>query len=202
MLRFALKFYSFFQIPHMTKIERDKIKAILSDIENPCIFEYGSGYSTLYFAKFLRKKNKKFMMYSVDSSIDWHKRVKKLIDRNHLGESVKTFYEGNEQDYAHYLKRFSRKFDFILVDGRFRRRCLEVVAHCLADGGVVFLHDAERPYYHEPLGLFKEAAFFESGKYYPFEKTEYKYWIGSNRPLPGKSHGFQPQEKLRLVSDS
>lgn len=199
MLRLVLKFYSWFRIPHMTKIERDKIKEILSLIENPCIFEYGSGYSTLYFAKFLRRKKRKFMMYSVDSSIDWHERVKKLIERNHLSECVKTFYEGNEQEYAVYVKRFSRKFDFILVDGRFRRRCLEVASQYLTDGGVAFLHDAERPYYHEPLALFKEAAFFESGKYYPFEKTEYKYWIGSNRYSAQKGFSLPPEEKLRPV---
>ncbi len=48
----------------------------------------------------------------------------------------------------------SGPYDLIFVDGRWRRRCLIAAAELLAPGGVVILHDAQRQYYHEPLGLY------------------------------------------------
>lgn len=40
------------------------------------------------------------------------------------------------------------KYDVVLVDGRFRRRCLIAAVDLLRDKGVVILHDAWREYYH------------------------------------------------------
>ena len=39
------------------------------------------------------------------------------------------------------------KYDLIFVDGRRRVECLKVAGACLADGGVIVLHDGERDYY-------------------------------------------------------
>jgi predicted O-methyltransferase YrrM len=64
------------------------------------------------------------------------------------------YLEGHEADrqanldaYVDYPVARGLKFDFILVDGRKRRRCLLTAAQCLRPNGVVVLHDAYRTYY-------------------------------------------------------
>ena len=50
-------------------------------------------------------------------------------------------------DYVNYPATLGTPFDFILVDGRKRRRCLLAAADLLAPGGLAMLHDAYRTYY-------------------------------------------------------
>lgn len=72
-----------------------------------------------------------------------------------------------------------KKFDFIFVDGRFRRRALKVAREAINPEGVVFLHDADREYYYSALKDFPYSAFLSGGRYSPFEKNENLIWVGS-----------------------
>lgn len=55
------------------------------------------------------------------------------------------------------------QFDVMIIDGRFRRRCLLVAKEVLAKGGVVFLHDAQKPRYHLSLPEFSRSKFITTG---------------------------------------
>lgn len=50
-------------------------------------------------------------------------------------------------DYVNSIGLFDSPFDFVLVDGRKRNQCLFAASQRLSDHGIVFLHDAWRPYY-------------------------------------------------------
>lgn len=64
-------------------------------------------------------------------------------------------------------------FDVLLVDGRYRRRCLLHAATQMAPGGVTVLHDAWRTYYQCAFAAF------------PYQqRIGEELWIGSQSPMP------------------
>jgi SAM-dependent methyltransferase len=77
----------------------------------------------------------------------------------------------NMDAYVDLPSRLGRKFDFIFVDGRKRRRCLLEAARLLKPGGVAVLHDAYRPYY--------QCAFMQFAAQQPIGEI---LWIGSAEP--------------------
>ena len=182
------------RLPLMTPKERSIYKDMLLGLSSrqPLdIFEYGTGYSTLYFAQFLMSQGIRFHIHSVDHNRDWHLNIKRLLHQEGF-DSVVTLHlsefhprgifppeSSHELEYIRMPQIMAASFDLIVVDGRFRRRCMEVAAGCLKRQGKVFLHDAERDFYHSALGIFKCGQFIDGGKFYPFEPRQHKVWIGS-----------------------
>ncbi len=208
MFKLVMKSHRIFSLPAMTVAERKIYKKILLAIKVNTrlnIFEYGSGFSTIYTAKFLKKNNIPFHIYSIDNNLFWHNKVKHLVKIERLDDVVSLYLrefppfwekEGwewkvvpqcgkyapmgdKEHEYIKFPLSLGEKYDFVLIDGRFRRRCLKLIAQCLSEKGVVFLHDAHKAWYHEPLSLFKYSQMIDSGKYYPLEGREWKIWLGS-----------------------
>lgn len=204
----TLKLHSKINLPALTWLERKVYKEILTAFNHGRrleIFEYGTGFSTLYFAKFLKRKNIDFHFYSVDNNYEWHKKVTHTIKKNNLENNVTLFIcefppfwekagwdwekspepgqfapiAASESEYILKPKSLNKKFDLIVIDARFRRRCLEVAPECLNEEGIVFLHDAQKKQYHDPLSRFEYSAFIDSGPYFPFERRKYQCWIGS-----------------------
>lgn len=56
--------------------------------------------------------------------------------------------------YDAWPLQFDRVYDFIFVDGRRRAACLLHARDRLSKGGVVMLHDAERPQYAAAMRLY------------------------------------------------
>jgi|CXWL01.1.fsa_nt_gi predicted O-methyltransferase YrrM len=204
----ALVFHRLFKLPAMTKKEIAIYKKTLLSLYDGKllnIFEYGSGFSTVYFAKFLRKNNINFHIDAVDNHEGWYGRVKSLVERAGLQDQVtvhlhpfQPFWEkegwdwhvspplgkfapatNEEFNYVQKPLALGKKFNFILVDARFRRRCLEVAAQVLKKNGIVVLHDAERSHYHPTTKAYPYSQFVDSGHFYPFEKMDHRMWLGS-----------------------
>jgi len=177
------------------------------------IFEYGSGFSTIYFAKFLKRKKLHFHIHSVDNNPKWHVKIKQSVKTEGLNDDITLhlsefppFWEKEgwnwavlpkcgqfapkteaEFEYINTPLTIGTKFSFIAIDARFRRRCLEIAAECLTEKGIAFLHDAQKTKYHEPLSLYKYSMFIDSGRYFPFDKGNWKIWLGSlNNPSLSK----------------
>ncbi len=163
--------------------------------------------STLWLAGTLRKEGVEFELHSVDNHRGWHERVKaKVVDAGlsasvtlHLRE-FPPFWEkpgwswdgppacgefapsaGAEQEYVTLPETLGGNFDVILVDARFRRRCLETAHGCLGPMGIVALHDAQKAQYHEPLSGYKYGVMLSSGTYYPTDPGEWRMWFGSDQ---------------------
>jgi hypothetical protein len=118
------------------------------------VFEWGAGGSTKYFTEFLIANKITYDWTSAEFNKQWYKKVDAL---NLLNVNIKLFDVGNTQlkqrntnmdDYVGYPLTMNRLFDFIIVDGRKRRRCLINAAKVLSSNGCVILHDAQRKYYH------------------------------------------------------
>lgn len=135
--------------------------------------EYGSGRSTFYFAKKLKK------LVSIEHHADWYKRVQIQLNENGI-DNVDYFLipmeehtenhledlelldklDGSEprNSFANYYNKVNEYsdafFDFVLIDGRVRVHCgLNAIAK-LKSNGIFVLDNSERPRYaplHEAL---------------------------------------------------
>jgi hypothetical protein len=120
------------------------------------VLEWGSGGSTVHFPRFLREQGIAFTWNSVEHDDDWFRKVSGVVRGedavrvHHLPlRDLRPHGAAPESDrYVDFPEGIGRKFDVILVDGRFRRRCLLAAARWLREDGEVFLHDAHRKYYH------------------------------------------------------
>jgi|CXWL01.1.fsa_nt_gi hypothetical protein len=143
-------------------------RALLSLSGRPLrILEWGSGGSTVHFTKFLREHSIPYEWVSVEYNKGWAERVTaELAGDPHT--RVVLFDSGNNDilqpessmdEYVHYPKTLGQKFDFILVDGRKRRRCLLEARELVKPYGFVFLHDAQRAYYHSAFSAYPRGRF-------------------------------------------
>jgi hypothetical protein len=73
-------------------------------------------------------------------------------------------------DYVSLPGKTFEAIDLAIVDGRKRRRCLVEASKLLKNSGVVFLHDAYRPYYSCAFDAFRLG-----------ERIGDELWIGSHR---------------------
>lgn len=116
------------------------------------LFEYGSGGSTLYFAKRVNE------VISLEHDREWYNKVNAMLqDREVTNVELKyvppddSSDGSSELDYRSYVEAISRyedeSFDFILVDGRARSRALRKAFPKTKVGGHLMLDDSERDRY-------------------------------------------------------
>lgn len=114
------------------------------------LFEYGSGYSTFFYAD--RVKN----VITVEYDKDWYEFI-----RSGLPENVELIYQEKDidGDYCRVINTTDKKFDVIIIDGRDRVNCLKQGIQSLTPGGVILLDDSERDRYQEGIKYAKECGF-------------------------------------------
>jgi len=121
--------------PWMRHKEIDIIVELIKKKKPKYCLEWGAGYSTVYFPRFL---NDNALWISVEHDEKWANRIRYMIRR----PNIKIYYvppnnypwtdEYNDgtyadlKDYVDFPKKLGMKFDFILVDGRARKDCLFV----------------------------------------------------------------------------
>ena len=205
---FALKmrFYGLLGLPAQNKMERQLFKEILESFKGKKIriFEWGSGFSSIYFGRYLQKRGLPFEWHSIDNNKIWHEKVKAMAKGRDL-DSQMTFYleafppfwekpgwktlpvesgafapqSDQERAYIDFPARLHDKFDIVFIDARFRRRCLQTARTVVAADGVVIMHDAQKAHYHPGMELFPFRTFISSGTWYPLQSLKNKVWVGS-----------------------
>jgi len=172
---------------YMKYREIEIIEEILHNLKPQKCLEWGAGYSTLYFPRFLERRSE---WISIEHDYEWFNKIKILIKKQNV-ENVKIFYippdnllgiegiddvKGKHLDlrtYIEYPARF-KPFNFVLIDGRARKDCLTKAYDLITDLGVVILHDANRKRYHQPFHLYKHQILFED-----YRIDSGGLWIGS-----------------------
>ena len=101
--------------------------------KNVVLFEYGSGYSTLWF-------NKKCKIYGVEHDHKWFKKIQ--------GHGIKNllFYK-TKKGYINSIHKVKSNIDIVLVDGIYRNECLKE-AEAMIQKGMLILDDANRSEYN------------------------------------------------------
>jgi len=137
-------------IPWVTYSFIDFIKPRLT--KEMSIFEYGSGNSTLFYAKNVRR------VVSVEHDKAWHAKIVKQKAEN--AEMI--FCELDKAGlYSKKAASLDEKFDVIIVDGRDRVNCCKFGIEGLTPTGVIVLDDSERENYNEARTFLKQQGFKE-----------------------------------------
>lgn len=145
-------------IPWMKHKEIDILCEIIENLKPEKSFEWGSGFSTLFFPQLLSTTA---TWHSLEHNSDWFNHVNGYNTRsnvyvNHVPPDNKDFkQDGSFNDFKTYINFPTETYDFILVDGRARKDCLEKAFQIIANNGIVVLHDANRTAYHLPLKKIK-----------------------------------------------
>jgi hypothetical protein len=123
------------------------------------IFEYGSGNSTMYFTA------RGAEVYSVEHHKGWYETVKTRI-KNPDRLYFRSLEQKEESDlYVKAAAEPTLKFDAVIVDGRYRKRCLFESINHLTEKGIVILDNSDRVYYQPGIDFlvtngFKKIDFF------------------------------------------
>lgn len=114
------------------------------------VFEYGSGYSTLYFSKIVKS------VTSVEHDISWFNHLRSLVPHNVLLEYRHLDYNGR---YCRTIENFDKKYHVISIDGRDRVNCIIRSLPFLLKSGVLILDNSERLSYSDGVKHLYEAGF-------------------------------------------
>ena len=116
------------------------------------VFEYGSGSSTLFYAKRVSK------VVSVEHDENWFNKIVSSKPEN--ADMIFTKLETGGE-YSKKAALTGEQFDIIIVDGRDRVNCCKESIHALSTQGVLVLDDSERKEYEEARTFLKEKGFKE-----------------------------------------
>lgn len=116
------------------------------------LFEYGSGYSTAFYAKYVDA------VFSVEFDPQWVELVRKNLPDNASVNYVSLDENGL---YARAIETPSEQFHIVIVDGRDRFHCFNESLKHLHPQGVLVLDDSHRKDYQPIFQLAKESGFRE-----------------------------------------
>lgn len=112
------------------------------------IFEYGAGYSSIYFSGVLKN------VISVEHDKNWYDDLKRRNIPNHTLVFKDVF--SDKLSYCGAIDEFEEDFEIVLIDGRERNLCAEFAVKSLAKNGVVIFDDFDRDKYSKSGKLFDE----------------------------------------------
>lgn len=116
------------------------------------VFEYGCGYSTLWWQDRVSK------VYSIDHDSDWVDEIKKRAKPSVSLKHVTLDYGGN---YCQAVSNINYLFDIIVIDGRDRVNCAKNAICRLKDTGVLVFDNSQREKYRNGIDSIKALGFKE-----------------------------------------
>ncbi len=110
--------------------------------KDKCVFEFGSGMSTVWYAK-----HSKFVT-AVEDDGDWYAMIDKSIKTMDIVNVDYIFCESAE-DYTSIISKKDTKFDLIVVDGSCRDVCMQNAIKFVNIGGIIYLDNSDAYAYHD-----------------------------------------------------
>lgn len=114
------------------------------------VFEFGSGNSTLFYAKYANS------VVSVEHNKEWYEKISENKAENSEMIFCDLVYGG---DYCQTPLKLGEKFDIIIIDGRDRVNCCKHAIDALSSGGVIVLDNSERESYKAGIDFLVEKGF-------------------------------------------
>lgn len=175
------------KVPWITFEAQSWLKEYLS--KNMVVFEYGSGGSTLFFSKRVKK------LISVEHDNIWYSRVFDILKDENISNCTYLLFKpqlafdnqpdftdpygftSNSPEYTNmsfetYVKTLDKfpdnSFDLVFIDGRTRPSCILHALDKVRPGGFLMLDNSEREYYLAGIKLladWKRTDFFGPGPY-------------------------------------
>lgn len=116
------------------------------------VFEYGCGYSTLFWSK--RCKN----VYSVDNDQIWLDKISTILSKNN---NIKFFFKDLNDTYVETINEIDQSFDVIVIDGRNRVKCCRAAVKKLTEQGIIILDNSQRTEYKDGVDFIRSQGFKE-----------------------------------------
>jgi hypothetical protein len=113
------------------------------------IYEFGSGYSTLFFAKRVAH------VYTIEYDRKWYDMLGDLLPSN----TTMAFSEQDSPEYVDSILGISGKMDLIVIDGRRRNKCAANALKMIAENGVIIFDDTHREKYIAGTKLMEDAGY-------------------------------------------
>ncbi len=115
------------------------IKRLPGDID---VFEYGCGYSTLWWM--LRARS----VISVEHAGPW---VQSIRQRANPRVRLIEVSADHTDAYVNTIESTGQLFDVVVVDGECREACLALAPQSLKSDGIIILDNSERPAYRDGI---------------------------------------------------
>jgi hypothetical protein len=118
--------------------------------KNLTLFEFGSGYSTIFYASLVNS------VTSVEYDQQWLQRIQSMAPDN-----VDLLFQDKDidGDYCRTILRQGNKYDVVIVDGRDRVNCAKQAFQAISDNGIIILDDSHRNKYQTAFDFFNEKGF-------------------------------------------
>jgi hypothetical protein len=117
-------------VPWFTYPAIEYIKQL--DLSSVRVFEFGSGFSTLYWAKHCKQ------VVSVEDDQIWYNRLKPQLSPN-----VEYIFAANKEEYVNSITKQEGTFDLIVNDGIYRLDAAKAARPKLANDGFVILDNSD-----------------------------------------------------------
>jgi hypothetical protein len=102
------------------------------DFSACAVFEYGAGNSTRFWAARAGR------VCAVENDLQWHGELSAQLP------SVRLYHCADRDEYVNCIAREGGRFDIIVIDGRWRRRCALQAPDYLRAGGIIVLDNGDR----------------------------------------------------------
>ena len=114
------------------------------------VFEYGSGGSTLWWSRRVRR------VVACEHDLAWFKSVQARVPAN-----AELLYRelSPAGAYVRTIQDYDRQFDIIVIDGRDRVQCAMNSLAALKDDGVLIWDNSDRPRYREGFAFLASQGF-------------------------------------------
>ena len=120
------------------------------DFSKKTIFEFGAGNSTLFWSNNAKK------IISVEDNKKWFNQISKNNKPN-----IHLVLRESKSEYCNEIFRYNKKFDVIVIDGKYRDICSLNAVKKIKNNGIIILDDSERisafPDYQIAIKAFKKA---------------------------------------------
>lgn len=145
---------AFNDLPWLTDSAIDFLQNHLTANQNLVMLEFGTGSSTLWFSKRVKK------LVSIEHDVRWHPHVQAELAKQGC---TNVDYRLIRSKYYNECDTFADNyFDLILIDGKDRVECVEHCMRILKPGGILMLDNAERPIYKPIYEMLNDWQFFKT----------------------------------------
>ncbi len=104
------------------------------DYGDKTVFEFGTGYSSMYWAKRAKK------VISIEDNPQWFEK----FSAEFKADNWQMRYCDEKQGYEDMIFADNEKYDVIVIDGKRRAECAQNAVKSLAKGGLIILDDSDR----------------------------------------------------------
>ena len=101
------------------------------------VLEFGSGMSTIWYGKHAGE------VFSVEDYKPWHDKVSKIIEGKCITNITYKITE-DESQYCSFMSNDKKGFDLVMVDGKFRSKCISNASKLVRPGGVLYLDNSDK----------------------------------------------------------